>query len=154
MGPILKDRPLISDSSMINPGNIGSEKMRHKVTLLLVEDDLVWQKYYKNLLEGAGYKVETAEGAQDAFGKFVDEDPDIVVSGVFMPDKELGINIKWLLNKIKEERTGASVILLTSLDWLINNFADEADGFVLKRPGEEETLIEKIEELLGKKHRL
>lgn len=128
--------------------------MRYKITLLLVEDDLMWQKYYKNLLEGAGFRVETAEGAQEAFRKFMEEDPDIIVTGVFMPDKEPGINIKWLLKKIKEERTGASVILLTTLDWLSKDFTDEADGFVLKRPGEEDMLIEKIEELLGKKHRL
>jgi hypothetical protein len=76
-----------------------------------------------------------------------------VVTGVFMPDKEVGINIKWLLRKIKEDKTGASVIILTTLDWLSSNFSDEADGFVLKRPGEEKTLINKIEELLGKKHR-
>jgi DNA-binding NtrC family response regulator len=128
--------------------------MGYKITVLLVEDDLIWQKYYKNLLESSGFKVETAEGAEDAFMKFVEEDPDIVVTGVFMPDKELGINVKWLLKKIREERTGASVILLTTLDWLSSDFTDEADGFIPKRPGEEGTLIEKIEELLGKKHRL
>jgi DNA-binding response OmpR family regulator len=71
--------------------------VRHKITLLLVDDDLMSQKYYKNFLVGAGFKVETAEGAQDAFEKFRDEDPDVVVTGLFMPDKELGINIKWLL---------------------------------------------------------
>jgi DNA-binding response OmpR family regulator len=128
--------------------------MRDKITLLLVEDDLMWQKYYKKLLEGSGFKVKTAEGAQEAFRKFLEEDPEVVVTGVFMPDKELGINVKWLLKKIREERTGASVIVLTTLDWLSNDFTDEADGFVPKRPGEEVTLIEKIEELLGKKHRL
>jgi|WetSurMetagenome_2_1015567.scaffolds.fasta_scaffold00250_17 DNA-binding response OmpR family regulator len=129
--------------------------MGHKATLLLVEDDLMWQKYYKKLLEGAGFKVETAEGAKDAFGKFLEEDPDVVVTGVFMPDKEPGINIKWLLKKIREEKTGALIILLTTLDWLSSHFTDdEADAFVPKRPGEEETLVGKIEELLGKQHRL
>lgn|GEM_PF-5528879 len=120
--------------------------------MLLVEDDLKWQKYYKKLLKSAGFIVETAEGARDAYAKFVEEDPDVIVTGVFMPDEEPGINIKWLLNKIKEEKTGASIILLTTLDWLRNNFADEADGFVPKRPGEEKTLIKIIEELSGKKH--
>jgi DNA-binding response OmpR family regulator len=128
--------------------------MRNRVTALLIEDDLKWQKYYRNILEDAGYKVITAEGARDGFEMFMEEDPDVVVTGVFMPDKELGINIKWLLKKIREERTGVSIVILTTLDWLGNNFTDDADGFVLKRPGEEETLIAKIEELLGKKHRL
>jgi DNA-binding response OmpR family regulator len=127
--------------------------MGNSITVLLVEDDLMWQKYYRNLLEEAGYKVEIAGGAQDGYEKFIEEDPDVVVSGVFMPDKEAGINIKWLIKKIREEKTAASVIILTSLDWLSNDFSDEADGFVLKRPGEEETLLRKIEELLGKKHR-
>lgn len=83
-------------------------------SILVVEDSITSRMLLKNILEGAGYLVETAVDGVDAMMKLKLNPVDIVVSDVDMPR----MNGFVLTEKIRADPTYADipVILVTSLD--------------------------------------
>nr|WP_319537526.1 response regulator [uncultured Methanospirillum sp.] len=100
--PHLPQPPLIQDEQ---PG---------QRSILVTEDSITSRMLLKNILEGAGYLVETAVDGVDALIKLKQKPVDIVVSDVDMPR----MNGFVLTEKIRADPAFAEipVILVTSLD--------------------------------------
>jgi len=83
-------------------------------SILVVEDSITSRMLLKNILEGAGYLVETAVDGVDAFTKLRTHQIDIIVSDVDMPR----MNGFVLTEKVRADPSFAEipVILVTSLD--------------------------------------
>ncbi len=91
---------------------ISAESVQHRI--LVAEDSITSRMLLKNILEGAGYVVETAIDGVDAFSKLKTTVFDIVVSDVDMPR----MNGFSLTEKIRgdPDLSEIPVILVTSLD--------------------------------------
>jgi len=83
-------------------------------SILVAEDSITSRTLLKNILEGAGYRVETSVDGVDAFTKLRSGDFDLVVSDVDMPR----MNGFGLTAKIRGDKRYAEmpVILVTALD--------------------------------------
>ena len=94
--------------------------------VLLVEDSETQLKFLQEGLEAAGYNVETASNGAEAYKRFFDFIPDIVVSDIMMPAID-GYQLCRLI-KSKEETKKIPVILLTILDKKIDAFWGKKAG--------------------------
>ncbi len=56
--------------------------------ILVVEDDVSVRDMVVRFLERAGYKVTTASNGREAMDAVEDMPPDVVVTDVFMPEKD------------------------------------------------------------------
>ncbi|WP_319580865.1 response regulator [uncultured Methanospirillum sp.] len=90
------------------------EEQTGQRSILVTEDSITSRMLLKNILEGAGYLVETAVDGVDALIKLKQKPVDLVVSDVDMPR----MNGFVLTEKIKADPAFAEipVILVTSLD--------------------------------------
>ena len=80
------------------------------INILLVDDELKQLKYLKLNLESAGYScVKTVTSVPEALAVIHKGDIDLVISDIRMP----GISGIDLLKKIKEEKPGIEVIMIT-----------------------------------------
>ncbi|OQA56968.1 MAG: Transcriptional regulatory protein ZraR [Candidatus Omnitrophica bacterium ADurb.Bin277] len=79
-------------------------------TILLVEDDSNSRKGLTQFLQALDYDVVTAANGKEGFDVFKEENPDLVIADIRMPEMD-GVT---LLEKIKAEKPSAKVILLTA----------------------------------------
>ncbi|HWQ67952.1 MAG TPA: hybrid sensor histidine kinase/response regulator [Methanospirillum sp.] len=98
---------------MAAPGQVYSDKTEQR-SILVTEDSITSRMLLKNILEGAGYLVETAVDGVDALMKLKLKPVDVVVSDVDMPR----MNGFVLTEKIRADPTISNIpiILVTSLD--------------------------------------
>lgn len=94
--------------------------------ILLVEDSETQLKFLQEGLVGCGYTVETAQNGAEAYKKFFEFVPDIVVSDIMMPVID-GYQLCRLI-KSKEETKKVPVILLTVLERKIDGFWGKKAG--------------------------
>jgi adenylate cyclase len=92
-------------------------------SILVVEDSPVNQKILKNLLEGEGYAIQTANHGKEALGLLQAEAPDLIVLDILMPEMD-GLELCRLL-KQQPVLCDIPVIFISSLD----NPADKLSGF-------------------------
>ena len=64
----------------------------HALRIFLVEDDPDTREYFTMLLEDEGYAVRSASNFDDALRGLADEDTDVLVSDIGLPDRS-----GWLL---------------------------------------------------------
>ena len=79
-------------------------------SILLVEDDSNSRKGLTQFLQALDYDVITAANGREGFDLFKKENPDLVIADIRMPEMD-GVT---LLEKIREEKPSAKVILLTA----------------------------------------
>jgi two-component system chemotaxis sensor kinase CheA len=127
------------------------EKAKKKKTILVTEDSITSRMLLKNILEGAGYIIETAVDGMDAFTKLRSGSFDIVVSDVDMPR----MNGFVLTEKIRNDKKYSElpVVLVTALD----SQADRergievgANAYIVKSSFDQSNLLEVVERLIGK----
>ena len=94
--------------------------------VLLVEDSETQLKFLEEGLVSSGYIVETASNGAEAYKKFFESAPDIVVSDIMMPVID-GYQLCRMI-KSKEETKKVPVILLTVLDKKIDAFWGKKAG--------------------------
>ena len=92
-------------------------------SILVVEDSPVNQKILKNLLEGEGYRIRTANHGKEALVLLQTEVPDLVVLDILMPEMD-GLELCRFLKQQPVLRD-IPVIFISSLD----NPADKLSGF-------------------------
>lgn len=102
-------------------------------TILLIEDDADLRSLYKEVLEGAGHKVEEAGDGVTAIDKIKNVKWDLLLLDIMLPGKD-GVK---LLKEIKEHEgwKKGPVLALTNLnsEALIKEvFDDGADGYLIK----------------------
>lgn len=118
--------------------------------IMVVEDSITSRMLLKNILEGAGYDVETAVDGLDAFTRLKTLPVDIVVSDVDMPR----MNGFVLTEKIRSEKKLADipVILVTSLDSREDRehgITVGANAYIIKSSFDQGNLLEVITRLIG-----
>lgn len=117
--------------------------------VLIVEDSITIRSMLRNMVEGAGYQVITANDGLDALNKIEDNYFDIIVSDIEMPH----LNGFELTRKIKATPTlkEIPVILVTALDSPLDmkkGMDSGADAYIVKSNFEKSNLIETIKRLL------
>jgi len=118
-------------------------------SVLVAEDSITSRMLLQNILEAAGYRVQTAVDGLDAFARLKTEDFDAVVSDVEMPR----MNGFDLTRAIRQSRRFAKlpVVLLTALE----DEADRrrgaqagADAYLVKSSFDQRVLLETLGDLL------
>jgi diguanylate cyclase (GGDEF)-like protein len=82
--------------------------------VLIVEDDRFYLEFYRDILEKEGYKVEAVSSSSAALKKINKEPFDLVIADIVMRG---GSGLE-LLTRIKKERAGLDVIMVTSIQSL------------------------------------
>jgi two-component system, chemotaxis family, sensor kinase CheA len=103
-----------SDAAMRAPSAVAEAADVKQKSILVAEDSITSRTLLKNILESAGYRVETSVDGVDAFTKLKSGKFDLVVSDVDMPR----MNGFGLTAKIRGDKRYADlpVILVTALD--------------------------------------
>nr|CRH05119.1 putative Histidine kinase [Candidatus Magnetococcus massalia] len=119
-------------------------------TILVVEDSLTQRMLVKHLLEGAGYRVETADDGAQALARLQTQPVDLILSDINMPGMD-GIT---LCSKVKSDPqfTAIPFVMLSSLiemTEILSALEAGADNYITK-PFEIDQLLSKLaEELRG-----
>lgn len=117
--------------------------------ILVVEDSVTSRALLRSVLEGAGYRVETASNGIDAFARLKQHEFDMVVSDVDMPR----MNGFTLTEKIRAEGgqlAGIRVALVTSLDSPEDRERGKAvgaDAYIVKKNFEAEDFLKIVRRL-------
>ncbi len=118
-------------------------------TVLVVEDSITARSLLKNILETAGYQVETALDGIDALTQLRNAQIDLVVSDVDMPR----LNGFDLTARLRASREFAElpVVLVTSLDSREDKergIEVGANAYVVKSSFDQSNLLEVIGRLI------
>ncbi len=71
--------------------------------ILVIDDEEDLRAMIAAALEDSGYEVETAEDGNQGIAKLKDGDYDLVITDIFMPDKD-GIEVVTTIQEIKAHR--------------------------------------------------
>ena len=117
--------------------------------ILVAEDSITSRTLLKNILETAGYQVNTAIDGADAFVKARTGDFDIIVSDVDMPK----MNGFELTLKIKNDKklSEIPVVLVTALESREDRergIEVGADAYIIKSSFDQTNLLEIIKKLI------
>jgi two-component system, chemotaxis family, sensor kinase CheA len=111
---LMKSVVRTSAARVAAPAMAGSDVADRKKSVLVAEDSITSRILLKNILETAGYQVETAVDGIDAFTKLRSGAFDALVSDVEMPR----LNGFGLTSKVRADKTIGElpVVLVTALD--------------------------------------
>lgn len=139
----------VSEAGVEAPSAATTATETEKKSVLVAEDSITSRSLLKNILETAGYQVETAVDGIDAFTKLRSAQFHVVVSDVDMPR----MNGFGLTAKIRADKKLAElpVVLVTALD----SRADRehgidvgADAYLVKSSFDQSNLLEVIGRLI------
>ncbi|HCS12689.1 MAG: response regulator [Zetaproteobacteria bacterium CG06_land_8_20_14_3_00_59_53] len=119
--------------------------------ILIIDDEELFRQMLKQMLESAGHEVAEAADGEQGLTLFREQPADLVITDIFMPEKE-GIAT---IHELKEEFPALKLIAVTGggykrrgFEYL--EFAEKigADR-VLHKPFERQELLDAVEVLLG-----
>jgi two-component system chemotaxis sensor kinase CheA len=120
------------------------------IRVLVVEDSLVVRELQRNILESAGYKVETAVDGEDALAHLAKEEIDCIVTDIEMPRMD-GFDLTSAIRK-SEQTKETPVIMCTSLsneDDKQRGIEVGANAYVIKGTFDQHNLLSTIERLVA-----
>jgi two-component system chemotaxis sensor kinase CheA len=116
--------------------------------VLVVEDSITSRLLLKHILEGAGYKVDTAVDGLDALSLLRQEDFDAVVSDIEMPQLDgLTLTERIRANPKTEEMPVILVTSLQSAEEKERGLRAGADAYVVKGSFDQNNLLKTIRRL-------
>lgn len=123
--------------------------MKGKKKILIVDDEVQIVNVITRLLSEAGYEVRKASGGKEAIEKIAEEQPDLVLLDINMPDMD-GFEI---CRKLRSDPANDSlpIIMLTGKEEpsnIVRALEAGADDYVFKPSGKEE-LFKKIKSSLS-----
>ncbi|WP_332450128.1 hybrid sensor histidine kinase/response regulator [Methanoculleus sp.] len=121
--------------------------------ILVVEDSITSRVLLQTVLEGAGYRVETAVDGVDALAKFKQHEFDMLVSDVDMPRMN-GFSLVEKIRADTRESADLRVVLVTSLDSPEDRERGKAvgaDAYIVKSSFETKGFIDTIRHLMRRK---
>ena len=125
----------------------GSEK-----NILIVDDDMSIQELLKIILTKNGYNVHQAIDGEEAIHKYLEGEPDLVISDISMPKGD-GFNVAIIIRSKERDRPRVPILLISAFydDHANVQNAERcgADGF-LPKPFTQKQLIDAVEGLLEK----
>jgi DNA-binding response OmpR family regulator len=118
-------------------------------TIAVIDDDPDIRDASSLVLTSKGYKVITAENAEDGYRLVKEKNPDLIILDVMMNEPDDGF---FLAQKIRREKIGTPIIMYTSVSKSIGiEFGPgemvPVDDFV-EKPITPDVLIDKVEKLL------
>jgi len=120
--------------------------MAHGKRILIIDDDLTIVMILKDLLQDAGYKVETAS-SMNVMEKTLSSLPDLILLDMMMPGVS-GVEVSQMLRS--EARTNYIPIVAISAAATVEDMARRADtDAVLKKPFDMPQVLHTIERLIG-----
>ncbi len=124
-------------------------KTRSQATILVVEDNAVFQQFLLRTLQKAGYKVELAENGQIGLDKAKILKPDLILLDCEMPVLG-GVD---MCKKLRETEGiyNTPVLFLTGLDTpknIIDCFETDAENY-LSKPISGKLLLSEIQKVLN-----
>ena len=117
--------------------------------IVVVDDEPNIRDVLFELISGYGYRVSSAKSGRDALGILQEDQADLVITDLMMPD----LNGWQLLKQVKEQYSKTAVVILTGYmseegeEILTNN---EIDGYLTK-PLEQVSFVEQVEHLIARK---
>ncbi len=131
------------------PRELATEDEPERPSLLVAEDSVTARSLLRNILESAGYQVQTAVDGLDALMRLRSDTFDLLVSDVQMPNLD-GFELTERLRA--EERTAdLPVVLVTALDSPEDRkrgMQAGANAYIVKGSFEQSNLLEVIQRLL------
>ncbi len=146
--PVLNTTDLFKRSSVQALPESGKQKV-HKKKILVVEDSITSRVLLKNVLEGAGFAVQTAVNGAQAWKILQKESFDLIVSDVEMPEMD-GITLTKKIRK-NEKLKEIPLILLTSLgskEDQKRGLDAGANAYFVKSSFEQKSLLDLIKTLI------
>ncbi len=121
--------------------------MKDEPTILVVDDNEDLLETFAMILKRRGFSVETADNGAAAVDKFKDQEFDVTLMDIVMPE----MNGVEAFRKIKEMQPEASVILMTAYsdEDLIKTAKDQGVRRIINKPIRIDKLIEMINEAAG-----
>jgi DNA-binding NtrC family response regulator len=118
--------------------------MNDEPTILIVDDNEDLLQTFAMILKRRGFSVETAGNGASAVNKFKEQDFDVTLMDIVMPE----MNGVEAFKKMKEMQPSAPVILMTAYsdDELIQTARDEGIRQIIHKPIRIDQLIEMITE--------
>ncbi len=119
--------------------------MNDKPTILVVDDNLDLLNTFAMILKRRGFSVQTAGDGLSAIDKFKEQDFDVTLMDIVMPEMN-GVDVSRKLKEIKPE---APIILMTAYsdDELIQTARDEGVHQIIHKPIRIDQLIQIINEV-------
>ncbi len=81
-----------------------------RISVLVVDDEKPSRDLLEKILQGEGYRVETADGGEEALEKLRGDCYDLLISDIEMPR----LNGFELLRRVKHDRPDMAVIMITA----------------------------------------
>jgi DNA-binding NtrC family response regulator len=121
--------------------------MKNKPTILVVDDNQDLLETFAMILKRRGYHVQTAGDGLSAINKFKEQNFDVTLMDIVMPEMN-GVDA---FKKIKEIQPEAPIILMTAYsdEELIQNAKNEGVSQIIHKPIHIDQLIELINEIAG-----
>lgn len=118
--------------------------MNDKMTILVVDDNEDLLETFAIILKRRGYEVQTACDGFAAVDKFKEQNFDITLMDIVMPEMN-GVDA---FKKIREIQPDASIILMTAYsdEDLIQSAMDEGVTLIIQKPIHIDKLIKMIDE--------
>jgi len=119
--------------------------------ILIIDDEELFRNMLQQMLEKTGHKVSAASDGGKGIEVYRQEQPDLVITDIFMPEKE-GIST---IQELKQEFPDVKVIAVTGggkkncgFEYL--SFAENAGADkTLNKPFERQEILDVIDELLA-----
>jgi DNA-binding response OmpR family regulator len=112
--------------------------------ILIADDEESIRLLYKEELEEEGYEVIIAKDGNEAFEKYGETNPDLIILDIKMP----GLNGIEVMHKIREQSRDVPIILCTAYGEYKQNFATWASEAYVVKSANMEGLINKVREIL------
>jgi DNA-binding NtrC family response regulator len=121
--------------------------MKDKPTILVVDDNQDLLETFAMILKRRGYRVQTAGDGLSAINKFKEQNFDVTLMDIVMPEMN-GVDA---FKKIKEIQPEAPIILMTAYsdEELIQNAKNEGARQIIHKPIHIDQLIDLINETAG-----
>ena len=119
--------------------------------ILLIDDDLQFNKMVCMILEDAGYEVRSANNGVEGLKMFIEERPDLVITDVYMPEKE-GLET---IMELRQADPGIRILVMSGGNPHMNmaEMFKMAEMFgadaALPKPFDIGVFLQKVRELLG-----
>ena len=150
--PVINVRDLMKSAVSAGKAGVtaGAEKATEKIYRILVtEDSITSRALIKDILETAGYQVETAVDGVDGYTKALIGEFDLIVSDVDMPRMNgFELTAKIRMNKKLSELPVVLVTALESREDREHGIDVGANAYIIKSSFDQSNLLEVIRKLL------
>jgi len=121
---------------------------KEAIKVLMIDDEPDFLKFAKLRLESLNFEVITAQNGPDGVAKAVQDDPDVILLDMMMPEFD-GIEVCQVLKKINSLKS-IPVIFLSCVDYQPTEMLGKAAGAhgYITKPFE----IDKLSETIGQAH--